>query len=82
MVRVSSGPQCICCPHLAKQHNLDGDGRCRVVILCGWDHETNAYASSRPCDCPGYLGEEPGGCGACEYVSSSPNCVHCGRVKV
>ncbi|HVQ84639.1 MAG TPA: hypothetical protein VMS84_07795 [Mycobacterium sp.] len=75
-------PKCTECPHLAKQHNLDGDGKCRVRILSGWNFETGQYTSWRPCGCPGYHGEDPDNMCACEYVSASPNCVHCGKVKV
>jgi hypothetical protein len=75
-----NSPKCPECPHQAHQHNLHGNGKCRVRILTGWDHQTNTYTSWRPCPCPGFHGEAT--CCACEYVPTSPNCVHCGKVKV
>jgi hypothetical protein len=72
------------CPHLAKQHNLDGDRRCRVKILSGWSDEKNQYTASRPCECAGYRGLDPevDTC-AHEFLpqSESPRtCVQCGKV--
>ena len=80
-----SNPKCLDCPHLHDNHNMDDDGdrRCRMTILTGWSQEQNTFLHSRPCDCPGYSGPDPeiDAC-ACEFVASSPNCVHCGKVRV
>jgi hypothetical protein len=75
-------PKCPECPHFARQHNLDGDRRCRVRILTGWSDDKQQYLSSRPCNCPGCPPDiELTDC-ACEFVPTSPQCVHCGKVKV
>jgi hypothetical protein len=73
------------CPHQHHQHNMgdDGDRRCRVKILTGWSEGQNRFLSSRPCECPGYRGLDPEVDTCChEWVSASPNCVHCGKMRV
>lgn len=75
-------PHCVACPHLARQHDLDGDRHCRVRILTDWDEVTQRFCGSRVCECPGYVGIDPSDACDCEYVSTSPNCVHCGKVRV
>jgi hypothetical protein len=77
-----SSPTCVACPHLARQHDLDGDGHCRVRILTDWSEEFQVFTGVRDCDCPGYRGSDPKDACDCEYVSGSPYCVHCGAVRV
>jgi hypothetical protein len=77
-------PKCPACPHFARQHNLDGDRKCRVHSLSGWSDEKQQYLRSTPCGCPGFpagLETAADHC-ACEFVPASNHCVHCGKVKV
>ena len=75
-------PTCVACPHLARQHDLAGDGHCRVRILCDWDEELQVFTGVKECGCPRYRGADPQDACDCEYVPSSPYCVHCGKVRV
>jgi hypothetical protein len=73
---------CLNCGHNANQHNLRTDRHCRVRILTDWDRSEEKYAGFRACGCENYRGVDPAHACPCEYVPTSPGCVHCGKTRV